>query len=117
LLLGCQLWRTAADASFPTGGIQTRFRSFPEHGPFELGESPDHLHHHPPCGSRGVDRLDQAAEASFGFSQPFHNREHITQRPGQPIELPHHKHVSFAELIDEPVEFRPVPPSPEAFSR
>ena len=111
LLLRRQLRTTPADASFPTGGIQTGLRSFAEHGPFEFGERPDHLHHHPSCRRCGVDRLGQAAEASFGFTQPFHDREDIAQRAGQPVELPHHEHVSFAELIEEPVEFGPVPPS------
>ena len=38
----------------------------------------------------GIDRFGQAAEASFGFAKPFHNRQDITQRTGQPIELPRH---------------------------
>ena len=28
------------------------------------------------------------------------------------IEFPHYEHISFAELIEEQVQFRPVPPSP-----
>jgi hypothetical protein len=40
-------------------------------------ECPDHLHHHSSRRCRGVNRFGQAPEASFGFCQPFHNRQDI----------------------------------------
>jgi hypothetical protein len=35
---------------------------------FEFSERPDHLHHHPSCQRRRVDRFGQAAEAGSSFA-------------------------------------------------
>jgi hypothetical protein len=110
LLLRRELRTAPADTSFLPGGIQSGLGPFPGHRPFEFSKRPDH-HHHPSRRRCRVDRLGQATEASFGFTHAFHNRQDIPERAGQPVERPHHEHISFSALIEEPVELRPVPPS------
>ncbi len=74
-----------------------------EHCPFELGESPHHLHHHPSCRRRRVDRFGQAAETRLGFTEPLHDGEHVAEGARQPVEFPDHEHIALAKLVQEPV--------------
>jgi hypothetical protein len=52
---------------------------FFEHCPFELGERPNHLHHHSACWRSRVDRFGQAAESGYGFTEPFHACQYGTE--------------------------------------
>lgn len=82
LLLWQQLRSPAADASFVASGFKSRPRSLPQHGPLELCERSDHLHHHLAGRCRGVDSLCEAAEARLRFLNSLHERQHIPQGTG-----------------------------------
>jgi len=59
-LLSLEKLRTAStDATFLACGIQPCFGPFSQHGPLELRESPDHMHHHPPRRRGRIDGLSQ----------------------------------------------------------
>jgi hypothetical protein len=47
--------------------------SLADHGAFELGEGPDHLHHHAPRRSGGVDVLGNRAKAGLRAADPLHD--------------------------------------------
>jgi hypothetical protein len=102
LLLG-KLRATSADASFLSGGIQPGLGPFFEHGPLELRECPNHLHHHSARRCRSVDGFGQTAKARPRFTESLHNREYIAEGAREPIQFPDHKHVTIAELIQKPV--------------
>jgi len=54
--------------------------------------------------------LDSLGVASTKrLSSSYFFRQHIPQRPGEPVEFPHNKHVALAELNQEPMQFRSVP--------
>jgi hypothetical protein len=57
LLLRRQLRTASTDSTFLASCVQTGLGSFLEHCPFELSESPDHLHHHSACRGGRVDGL------------------------------------------------------------
>ena len=63
LLLVGQLRTAYADAPLFAGSIQPGLGPFFEHGPLELRECPNHLHHHSACWCRRVDGFGQTAEA------------------------------------------------------
>ncbi len=88
VLVNCKLRAASADASFPAGGLQTRLRSFAQHGALESSESPDHLYHDPPAGVVVSIASVRLRKAGFGLTQPFHDGQDIAQRPGEPVELP-----------------------------
>ena len=46
-----------------------------------------------------------------GFPEPLHDREHVPERTRQPVEFPDHEHITLAKLIEQPMEFGPVPAS------
>jgi len=100
LLLRRQLWTASADPSIFAGGIQTCLGSFLEHCSFELGKRPDHLHHHSTCRCGRVDGFCQAAKPRFGIRKPLHDDQHVTERPGQPVEFPDHEHITLAKLVE-----------------
>ena len=108
LLLRGELGATSADAALLTGGIDSGLSAFPQHGALELREGPYHLHHHPACRSRRVDRLGQTPESRANFPEPLHDREHVAQRAREPIQLPDNDHITAAKLIEEPEELGPV---------
>jgi len=102
---------SAADAPLRAGGREPGLRPLPDHGPFELGKAPDHLHEHAP-GRRGrIDGFGQTAEARPGRLNAFHNMEQVFERARQAVELPDHDHVVRPELVEHPVERRPLPPA------
>jgi hypothetical protein len=107
LLNWSELGTTSSDTTPLAGGVQSCLCSFAENCSLKLSKRPDHLHHHSSGRRGGIDRLGQAAKASFGLGQAFHDRQDITQRARKPIELPNNEHVSFADLIEEPLEFEP----------
>jgi hypothetical protein len=109
LLLSGELGAASTDATFLAAGIQTGFSPLSEHGSLKLSKGPDHLHHHAAGGGGGVDGFGQAAEPCLGFGQALHNYQHIPQRAGEPVELLHQQHVALAKLIQEPLQFGPVP--------
>ena len=111
LLLRRELGAASPDAALLTGGIESGLSAFPEHGALELREGPHHLHHHPTCRSRRVDRLGQATESRSGFSKLLHDRKHVAQGAREPIQLPDNDHITGAKLIEEPEELGPVPTS------
>jgi hypothetical protein len=86
--------------------------SLTDHGPLELGEGADHLHHHAPGRDRGVDSFRQRPEAGMFAFDPLHDGEQILQRAGQPVEFPDHDHIFRSELVEQAVQFRTVPPAP-----
>ena len=69
LLLRRELWAASADATFLAGGIQSGLGPLFEHGPLELGECPDHLHHHSSCRCSRVDGFGQTAEGGADQQQ------------------------------------------------
>ena len=110
-LLWFQLRRSATDAAFLTSRLDPGKRSLLQHGTLELGEGTDHLHHHAPGRGRGVDRLREATEPGLTLLDSLHEGQHVAQRPGQPIELPDHHHVSLTQVAQEILQFWPVPAS------
>ena len=111
LLLRRQFRTAAADAPLFAGGIQSSLGPLFEQRPFELGERPDHLHHHSACWCGRVDGFGQTAESRSGFPKPLHNREHVAKRPRQPVEFPDYEHITLAQLVEQPVKFWPIPTS------
>ena len=77
----------------------------------ELRERPDHLHHHSTRWCSRVDRFRQATKSRPCFPDPIHNREYVAKGPRQPIEFPHHEHVTLAKLVEQPVKLGTIPTS------
>src|ERR1700722_18991493 len=73
--------------------------------------SADHLHHHSPRRSGGVDVFGQGAEAASGCCDPFHYVQHVLQRSRQAVELPDDKGGAFAQVVEHTVQFWSVPAS------
>jgi hypothetical protein len=73
---------------------------------------PDHLHHHVACRSGGVNRLGQTLESRFRLAQPLYENQYVAERARKPVQLPDDEHITLAELIEQTMKFRPVPPSP-----
>ena len=96
LLLRRKLWTASADAPLFAGGIQSSLGPLFEHRPFELGECPDHLHHHPACRCRRVDGFGQTAEARPGFAEALHDRKYIAEGARQPDEFSNYEHITLA---------------------
>ena len=111
LLLRRQLWAASADAPLFAGSTQPGLGPFSQHGPLELRECTNHLHHHSACRCRRVDGFGQTAEARPGFTEPLHDREYIAEGARQPVQFPDHQHITLAELVQKPVKFWPVPAS------
>ena len=111
LLLRGKLGAAAPDPALPPGRIHPGPGAFPQHGAFELGEGPHHLHHHATGRAGRVDRLGQAPESGPGRLKPFHEGEHVAQRTRQPVQLPNHHHIAGPQPLQEAVEFGPVPPA------
>ena len=101
--------RAWGDATFLTGSFKSGPGAFPKHGPFELGEGADHLHHHPSCGGGRVDGLGQAAESRAGLLDALHDREHVAKGAREPVQLLDDEHVTGPQLIEETLELGPVP--------
>ena len=55
--------------------------------------------------------LTVAAESRSCFPEPLHDREHVAERPRQPVEFPDYEHITLAKLVKQPVKFRPIPTS------
>src|ERR1035441_2165856 len=94
-----------------SGGLQSDLGTLSEHGPLELGERPDHLHHHSSCRCGRVDGFGQTAESSPGFPEPLHKSEHVSEGTRQPVQFPDHEYVTLTQLIEKLMEFGPVPAS------
>jgi len=67
----------AAYAARGAGGSQAGAGALADHGTLELGKGPDHLHHHPPRGRGGVDRLREASETRARGCDPLHDMQHV----------------------------------------
>ncbi len=102
-----ELGQPSPDPAVLAGGLQTGTGAFAQHGSFELGKGPNHLHHNASCRRRGADGLGKTAEAGFGLAQTFHDGEHVAQRAREPIEFPDDQNVAFAELIYQAMQFGP----------
>ncbi len=90
---GIRKWAAPANASVLPGGIQSDLGTLSEHGPLELGERPDHLHHHSPAGvvvSMASVRLRKPALASVSRSMIV--RTSRSERESR-SSFPHHEHV------------------------
>ena len=42
------------------------------------------------------------------FPEPLHNREHVEERPRQPVEFPDYEHIIPGKLVKQPVKLRPA---------
>jgi hypothetical protein len=78
-LLGIELWAPTADAPLRSRLIETCLCSFPDHGTFEFGETPNHLHHHSACWGGGVDILGEGAEPYMGELNLFEKVQQILE--------------------------------------
>jgi hypothetical protein len=105
LLLGRKLRPAPANPPLAAGRIEPGLGAFPEHGTLKFRERPDHLHHHAPRWSRGIDRLSQAAEADLDCRQAVHDSEDVAERSGKPVQFPHDQDVPLANVIQQAVEF------------
>jgi hypothetical protein len=50
-----------------------------------------------------------APESGLRSCQPFHGRSEVREGRPKAFAFPEYEHVGFAELIDEAVDFTPVP--------
>ena len=104
---GSLLWHKhrapAADAALFTSCLETRAGPLPHHGAFEFSKSAKHLHHHPPCRSRRVDRLGQGAEVGARGVDLFQDVQQVLERARQAIEFPDDERIALAQLIEEAV--------------
>ena len=82
---------------------------FANHGPFELSEGSDHLHHHPARRCSGVDGLGEAAEACPGDLDLLHQVQEVFEAAAEPIQLPDDDHVSLAELVEHLMQLGTIP--------
>jgi hypothetical protein len=71
-----------------------------EHGALELGEGTDDLHHHPPGGGGGINGLGEALEVGPCPLELFEDQQQVFEGAGQPVELPHHQHVTLAQVVE-----------------
>ena len=55
--------------------------------------------------------LTVAAESRSCFPEPLHDREHVAERPRQPVEFPHDKHITLAKLVEQPLKLGTIPTS------
>ncbi len=68
-------------------------------------------------GRCGVDSLGQAPKPCLHLGQPFHDREHVSQRTGEAVQFPYTSYIALAELVQQPMKLGRFPPAPDAFSR
>lgn len=66
-------------------------------GAFELGHSAHDVKSQPSAGGRGVDSFAKRSEFDTSRAEVVDDADEVDQRSAQPIETPHHKHVSFAD--------------------
>jgi hypothetical protein len=85
----------ALDGSDLTGN-----NTLPDHGPFELGDSSEHLEHEFPNRAGGIDGFGQAFEADPCFLQPLQDGEQIMQATGDAVDFPDHKDVAALDALE-----------------
>src|SRR3954468_22215379 len=90
---------------------QTGAGSLPDHGALELGERPEHLHHHASGRTGGVDRLCQGAEGGARRVDLLQDMQQILERAGQAVEFPDDESIAVAQMAEEVVQLGPIPPS------
>ena len=103
-----QLLASPTDAPFGPGGSEARGRALADHGPFELGKRPRHLHRHASGGCGGIDVFGKLTETGARLADLLRDVRHVLQRPRQPIELPHH---GRQQVVQQAMRLRPVPSS------
>ena len=69
-----------------------------------------HLQGEAPVGGITVELLGQRAEVDLLQPQAVDGAHHLDERPAQPIELPHHKHVGGSEVGERRLELRTLGP-------
>jgi len=94
-----------ADTPFSSCRSEAGRGPLANHRAFELGECADHLHHHAPGWSGGVDVLRDRAEPRAGFGDPLHDVQHVFQGAGQAVEFPDDDGIAFAQMIEHPVYY------------
>src|SRR5262249_59529629 len=87
------------------------------HRPFELRKAPDHLHEHASGGCGRVNGFRETAKAGPGLREALHNMEQILERAGEAVEFPDDHHIVGPELIEQPMQLRPIPPPPPGLPR
>lgn len=112
LLLRGQLGASAPDPAFLPGGFKPATGALAEHGPLELGERADNLHHHPPGGSGGVNGLGKALEGGPCPFDLIEDEQQVFERPGEPVELPDDQHVPLAQVVKQALQLGPIPAPP-----
>ncbi len=83
--------------------------------PLEFRKYPDHLQQHGAGRSSDADSLGQAAKSGSGFPQPLHDRQGITERPREAVELSNHEDITLPEMLQQAMKFRSVPASAGGF--
>ena len=81
-----------------------------DQGALELGEDAEHLHHHPPGRSAGVERLGRRAEDDVAGGELVDDLREPADRAGEPVDAVDEQQVETAELriTQEAGERRPL---------
>src|SRR5271165_5098071 len=101
LLIGSELWPPPSDATLLTGSIQSSLCSLAENRSFKLSKCSDHLHHHAPWSSGGINRFRQTPESGFSFLNPFHNHQHVPERARKSVKTPHDQYIALPQLVQQ----------------
>ena len=68
---------------------------------FKLSKRCDHLHHHAPWSSGGINRFRQTPESGFSFLNPFHNHQHIPERARKSVKTPDDQYIALPQLVQQ----------------
>jgi hypothetical protein len=112
-LIGSELWPPPSDAALLTGSVQSSLCSLAQYCSFKLSKCSDHLHHHAPWSSGGINRFRQTSESGFSFLNPFHNHQHIPERARKSVKTPDDQYIALPTCKTRNVgrqlnEFSPV---------
>jgi hypothetical protein len=92
-----------------TGGIQSSLSSLVQYRSFKLSKCSNHLHHHAPWSSGGINRFRQTPESGFSFLNPFHNHQHVPERARKSVKTSDDEHVALPQLVQKAVQLGSVP--------
>ena len=114
-LLGRKLGVAASDSSILAGGVKSCHGSLSQHGALELREAADNLHHHPARGGGCIDGFCETPKTGVRFFDSVHQREQVSQRSRDSVQLMDDHDVIFAKLVHETLQLGSIPSSAGSF--